>query len=65
MDLDAVLMRLAQAPTPASLDGIEDRVLARIAKTADGLEARVVKRMHGGERDAAVHTERERAWVRL
>ena len=31
MDLDAVLMRLAQAPTPASLDGIEDRVLARIA----------------------------------
>lgn len=30
-DLDAVLMRLAQAPVPASLDGIEARVLARIA----------------------------------
>ena len=31
MDLDAVLMRLAQAPVPASLDGMEDRVLARVA----------------------------------
>lgn len=30
-DLDAVLMRLAHAPVPASLDGIEARVLARIA----------------------------------
>ena len=30
-NLDAVLMRLAQAPVPASLDGIEARVLARIA----------------------------------
>jgi hypothetical protein len=30
-DLDAVLMRLAQAPVPASLDRIEARVLARIA----------------------------------
>ena len=29
-DLDAMLMRLAQAPLPASLDGIEARVLARI-----------------------------------
>ncbi len=29
-DLDAMLMRLAQAPVPASLDGIEARVLARI-----------------------------------
>ena len=30
-NLDAVLMRLAQSPVPASLDGIEARVLARIA----------------------------------
>ncbi|WP_296743177.1 hypothetical protein [Mesorhizobium sp.] len=30
-NLDAVLMRLAQAPAPASLDGIEARVLARIS----------------------------------
>lgn len=30
-DLDAMLMRLAQAPVPAHLDGIEARVLARIA----------------------------------
>ena len=30
-DLDAVLKKLARAPAPASLDGIEDRVLARIA----------------------------------
>lgn len=30
-DLDAVLIRLAQAPVPASLAGIEGRVLARIA----------------------------------
>ena len=30
-DLDAVLTRLAHAPVPASLDGIEARVLARIA----------------------------------
>ncbi|MBI0476949.1 hypothetical protein D9601_16470 [Sphingomonas sp. MA1305] len=30
-DLDAVLTRLARAPVPASLDGIEARVLARIA----------------------------------
>lgn len=30
-DLDAVLMKLARAPAPASLDEIEDRVLARIA----------------------------------
>lgn len=30
-DLDAMLMRLAQAPVPASLDGIEARVLSRIA----------------------------------
>lgn len=29
-DLDAVLMRLAHAPVPTSLDGIEARVLARI-----------------------------------
>ena len=30
-DLDAVLTRMAHAPVPASLDGIEARVLARIA----------------------------------
>lgn len=30
-NLDAVLMRLAYAPVPESLDGIEARVLARIA----------------------------------
>ena len=30
-DLDAVLMKLAQAPVPASLDMIEARVFARIA----------------------------------
>ena len=30
-DLDAMLMRLARAPVPASLDGIESKVLARIA----------------------------------
>ena len=30
-DLDTMLMRLAQAPMPASLDGIEAKVLARIA----------------------------------
>jgi hypothetical protein len=30
-DLDEVLMRLAHAPVPASLDGLEARVLARIA----------------------------------
>jgi len=29
-DLDAVLMRLAHAPVPTGLDGIEARVLARI-----------------------------------
>jgi hypothetical protein len=31
MDLDAILMRLAQAPMPAGLEEMEDRVLARIA----------------------------------
>lgn len=31
MELDAVLARLAQAPLPASLDSMEDRVLLRIA----------------------------------
>jgi len=31
MDLDAVLASLAQAPVPASLALMEDRVLARIA----------------------------------
>lgn len=30
-DLDAMLTRLAEAPAPASLDGMEARVLARIA----------------------------------
>ena len=30
-DLDAMLTRLAQAPLPSSIDGIEARVLARIA----------------------------------
>ncbi len=30
-DLDAMLARLAQAPLPAGLDGVEARVLARIA----------------------------------
>ncbi len=30
-NLDALLMRLANAPVPASLDGIEARVLARIS----------------------------------
>jgi len=30
-NLDAVLMRLAHAPVPESLDGIEARVLARIS----------------------------------
>ncbi|MBA3877929.1 MAG: hypothetical protein C0498_13590 [Anaerolinea sp.] len=29
-DLDMALARLAHAPIPASLDGLEDRVLARI-----------------------------------
>ncbi|UAJ12425.1 hypothetical protein [Polymorphobacter megasporae] len=29
-DLDEVLARLAHAPVPASLDGLESRVLARI-----------------------------------
>ena len=30
-DLDAMLSRLAQAPTPAGLDALEAKVLARIA----------------------------------
>lgn len=30
-DLDAMLTRLAQAPVPTSLEGMEARVLARIA----------------------------------
>lgn len=30
-DLDAMLTRLAQAPLPAALDGIEGRVFARIS----------------------------------
>lgn len=30
-DLDAILTRLARAPVPASLDGMEAKVLARIA----------------------------------
>lgn len=30
-DLDAILIRLAQAPMPSSVDAIEARVLARIA----------------------------------
>jgi hypothetical protein len=30
-DLDALLGRLARAPAPASLDGLEAQVLARIA----------------------------------
>jgi len=30
-DLDAMLSKLAMAPVPASLDGMEARVLARIA----------------------------------
>ncbi len=30
-DLDAILTRLAQAPVPAGFDGMEARVLARIA----------------------------------
>jgi hypothetical protein len=29
-DLDAMLTRLAEAPAPAGLDGMEARVLARI-----------------------------------